>query len=71
MYKRKGEKKRIKEDCYTEKGEREIERKERQRNRETKIARRAPPISSTIIIKAPPKERTREFISCHSFPLQT
>ena len=30
-------------DCFTEKGERAIERKERQRNREAEIERRAPP----------------------------
>ena len=33
-----------------EKGEREIERKERQRNRETEIERRVPPRSSAITV---------------------
>ena len=46
-------KKKKKKKCYTEKGEREIKRKERQRNREAEIERRVPPKSSTITLRAP------------------
>ena len=36
-----------------EKGEREIDKKERQRNREAEIERRAPPRSPAITVRAP------------------